>query len=86
MKCIDITTPVSYKWQKSLAKLMYSITALNQYVDEQVGQKITINYIESVDELGTQDGSTYTVKPVDDCSCEPDLQCYIHAGYFTEKH
>ena len=86
MKCIDITTPVSYKWQKSLAKLMYSITALNQYVDEQVGQKITINYIESVDELGTQDGSTYTVKPVDDCSCEPDLQCYINAGYFTEKH
>lgn len=47
---------------------------------------IEVEIIKSEYQLGTQDGSTYRISPIDDCDCEPNFTCFVHAGYFTEKH
>lgn len=52
-----------------------------------LGQKhIEFVYISSVYELNTQDGLVYRIYPIEECDCEPDFTCYVHAGYFTEQH
>lgn len=66
MKCIDITSPVKHEWQRSLAKLAFSCTALLQYVDQHVGTVIPVTYEESVSYLGTTDGQSYHLNPARD--------------------
>lgn len=48
--------------------------------------KVKVKYIKSEYTLGTQNGIDYTVYPVEECDCEPDFVCYVHAGHFTEQH
>lgn len=50
-------------------------------------KRIAVKIIESSQPLGTQDGVTYSVYPIDrGCDCEPDFICSSCAGHFTETH
>lgn len=50
-------------------------------------KRIAVDVIESSQPLGTQDGITYSVYPIDrGCDCDHDFTCSNCAGYFTEQH